>query len=103
MDRDAGQDERYRQAAADFGPALERLARGYERDPHLRDRGFYRTIDHAELGPLAFEGLPIHFERGEPKIDRPAPLHGEHNEYVFQQLLGLSDEEFADCVAEGVI
>jgi len=30
------QDERYRQAADAFGPALERLARGYERDPHLR-------------------------------------------------------------------
>lgn len=31
-----GQDERYHQAAAEFAPALERLARGYERDPHLR-------------------------------------------------------------------
>lgn len=36
MDRSTGQDERYRQAAEAFGPALERLARGYERDPHLR-------------------------------------------------------------------
>jgi RNA polymerase sigma-70 factor (ECF subfamily) len=31
LDR-AGQDERYRQAAAEFGPALERLARAFEAD-----------------------------------------------------------------------
>jgi RNA polymerase sigma-70 factor (ECF subfamily) len=30
------QDERYQGAAAEFGPALERLARGYEADPNLR-------------------------------------------------------------------
>jgi RNA polymerase sigma-70 factor (ECF subfamily) len=36
--RHQGQDERYAEAAAAFGPALERLARGYERDPdRLRD------------------------------------------------------------------
>ena len=30
------QDERYKGAAAEFGRALERLARGYEADPNLR-------------------------------------------------------------------
>jgi RNA polymerase sigma-70 factor (ECF subfamily) len=34
--RMAGQDERYAEAAAEFGPALERLARAYERDPDKR-------------------------------------------------------------------
>jgi RNA polymerase sigma-70 factor (ECF subfamily) len=32
----AGQDERYLEAAAEFGPAIDRLARGYEADPDLR-------------------------------------------------------------------
>lgn len=32
----ADQDARYQRAAAAFGPALERLARGYEADPDLR-------------------------------------------------------------------
>ena len=30
------QDERYLRAAAEFGPALERLAQGYEADVELR-------------------------------------------------------------------
>ena len=34
--RTAGQDQRYAEAAAAFGPALERLARAYERDPDKR-------------------------------------------------------------------
>ncbi len=33
---DSQQDEAYRAAAAEFGPALERLARGYEAEPDRR-------------------------------------------------------------------
>jgi RNA polymerase sigma-70 factor (ECF subfamily) len=36
MGTDPSQDERYATAAAEFGPALERLARAYEADPDLR-------------------------------------------------------------------
>ena len=34
--RSIGQEQRYLEAAAQFGPALDRLARGYEADPDLR-------------------------------------------------------------------
>ena len=34
--RSIGQEQRYLEAAAEFGPALDRLARGYEADPDLR-------------------------------------------------------------------
>jgi hypothetical protein len=34
--RAAGQEQRYAEAAAAFGPAIERLARAYERDPDRR-------------------------------------------------------------------
>jgi RNA polymerase sigma-70 factor (ECF subfamily) len=34
--RAAGQEQRYAEAAAEFGPAIERLARAYERDPDKR-------------------------------------------------------------------
>jgi len=27
------------------------------------------------------------------EVNRPAPLFGEHNQYVFGELLGLSDSE----------
>jgi crotonobetainyl-CoA:carnitine CoA-transferase CaiB-like acyl-CoA transferase len=31
-----------------------------------------------------------------------APCIGEHNEYVYKELLGISDDEIANLVAEGV-
>jgi len=37
------------------------------------------------------------------EIRRPAPLLGEHNNYVFGELLGLSEDEIAELVQEKVI
>ncbi len=31
------------------------------------------------------------------------PFVGEHNDYVFKELLGMSDKEIAELVKEGVI
>ena len=52
----ASQEERYSEAAAAFGPALERLARGYERDPE-RCRDLLQDIHVALWRSLArFDG-----------------------------------------------
>lgn len=74
-----------------------------ERDPQLRARGLYQELDHAEMGRLALEGLPVHLSRTPGRLHRASPLHGEHNEYVYREILGLSDEEFAECLAGGII
>ena len=37
------------------------------------------------------------------EIERPSPCLGEHNEYVYKELLGLTDDEIADCIVEGAI
>jgi crotonobetainyl-CoA:carnitine CoA-transferase CaiB-like acyl-CoA transferase len=36
-------------------------------------------------------------------IDRPSPCVGEHNEYVFKELLGMTDDEIADHIIDGSI
>jgi len=54
--RAAGQEQRYAEAAAVFGPALERLARAYERDPDKR-RDLLQEIHVALWRSLArFDG-----------------------------------------------
>lgn len=56
MDLGLGQDERYAAAAAEFGPALERLARGYEANPEAR-RDLVQDIHLAVWKSLAlFDG-----------------------------------------------
>ncbi len=34
---------------------------------------------------------------------QPAPCFGEHNHYIFGELLGLSDQELADLTQSGII
>lgn len=54
--RAAGQEHRYAEAAAAFGPAIERLARAYERDPEKR-RDLLQEIHVALWRSLArFDG-----------------------------------------------
>ncbi len=54
--RATGQEDRYAEAAAAFGPALERLARAYERDPDKR-RDLLQEIHVALWRSLArFDG-----------------------------------------------
>ena len=71
-------------------------------DPHLRARGFFVAPDHPEVGRHDLSGLPWKISGVEPRIAH-APLLGEDNVYVFTELLGLSFEEFAALVGQGVI
>jgi len=71
-------------------------------DPQLAARRHYRRVVHAEAGDTAYDGPP--FVLSECPIElRPAPLLGEHNDYVFKQLLGLSDEEIGEGYTAGYI
>ena len=38
-----------------------------------------------------------------PSELRPAPLLGEHNEYILRDILGMSDAEIEELVIEGVV
>jgi benzylsuccinate CoA-transferase BbsF subunit len=72
-------------------------------DPHLRERGFVVDVDHPEAGRRTTMGLPWRIG-GLPTHDvRHAPLLGEHNSYVFKDVLGLSDAEIDELTACGAI
>jgi crotonobetainyl-CoA:carnitine CoA-transferase CaiB-like acyl-CoA transferase len=70
--------------------------------PHLEERGFFVAPNHPETGPRIHAGIPWILSECSSRL-KPAPMLGEHNEYVFCELLGLSDEEFPELVADGVI
>ncbi|MFQ5875419.1 MAG: CaiB/BaiF CoA transferase family protein [Dehalococcoidia bacterium] len=70
------------------------------RDPQLSHRQHFQVLDHPEIGMSPYEGHAFMLEEA-PQIRR-APLLGEHNEYVFKQLLGMSDDEYATLLPQGV-
>ncbi len=69
----------------------------------LKDRGTYTQVDHPEIGKDWAVNPPWKLSETPASIRRHAPLLGEHNEYVFCELLGMSADEVADLEAEQVI
>ena len=72
-------------------------------DPQLEATGFYQTIDHIALGPWKYPRLPLHLSAFPDSPAQPAPMLGEHNGYVFGELLGLSGDEIERLTANGVL
>jgi crotonobetainyl-CoA:carnitine CoA-transferase CaiB-like acyl-CoA transferase len=72
-------------------------------DPQMKDRGFFETVTHAECGTHQYPGLPFRMSKTPNSFRLPAVRLGEHNEYVYKQILGVSDEEYAELEREGHI
>ena len=72
------------------------------RDPHLNERGFFEEISHPEAGIHRYPGVSWHMSRTPGRLRLPAPCFGQHNRYVFGELLGMSDEEVSRLDVEGV-
>ena len=71
-------------------------------DPQLAARGHYRKVVHAEAGERIYEGPPFIMSECPVEI-KPAPLLGEHNDYVFRNILNLTEEEINEGFVEGYI
>lgn len=70
-------------------------------DPQLLHRSHFQHLNHPEMGVCAYDAPSFRLSKTPPHLG-PAPCLGEHNEIVYTQILGLSDEEFAQLLVEGV-
>jgi len=77
--------------------------RGLVEDPHLIDREFFEEWDHPEIGRKKYDGILWKMSKTPGKIRRHAPLIGQHNNYVFGELLGLSQKKIDKLIEEKVI
>ncbi|MCK5653819.1 MAG: CoA transferase [Dehalococcoidia bacterium] len=71
-------------------------------DPHLNERGFFEELPHPEAGTHRYPGVSWRMSRTPGRLRLPAPCFGEHNRYVFGELLGMPDEEVSLLEDEGV-
>jgi len=72
-------------------------------DPHLKERGFFQELTQVDTGTYLYPGLTWKMTGTPNKIRRPPCLFGEHNEYVYRQVIGVSDEEYAELEKAGHI
>ncbi len=71
-------------------------------DPHLRSRGYFQVVEAAGWARPQ-HGQSFKLSRTPGRIRGPAPRFGQHNQYVFRQLLGLSAAELAGLEERKVI
>jgi crotonobetainyl-CoA:carnitine CoA-transferase CaiB-like acyl-CoA transferase len=72
-------------------------------DPQLEHHGFARMLIQPGWDPLFVEGDCFRSDVVSPAPLEPAPQHGQHTREVCAELLGLSDEEVAQLIVEGVL
>ncbi len=74
-----------------------------DRDPHMKARGYYVYLDHPETGHSAYDGPAMRLGETPGVLRTPAPLLGEHTMEVCERIIGLSMDEIADLLAEGIL
>jgi len=72
-------------------------------DPHLNQRGAIQKLSSPEGQSRKVVGPPWRFSRTPGSLDTWTPKLGEHNHYVFGDLLGIARDEIDTLIREKVI
>lgn len=71
--------------------------------PHLNARGFFEELDHPEAGRQSYPGLNLRMAGTPNHLRRHPVMLGEDNEYVYRDVLGLSEAEYDALVDSGQV
>jgi benzylsuccinate CoA-transferase BbsF subunit len=90
--------------ARGIASAVVETSRDVMEDRQLKARGYWREIDHAEMGRITVN-LPPFFATAEGRTREPAPppLLGEHTHEIATGLLGLTESEYTRLMNEQVL
>jgi len=91
------------------GPVMD--ARDVFFDPHVRERGFFEELSGheietgkgPEIGTHFYPGLSWKMANTPNRIRTPPCCLGEHNEYIYKEILKVSDDEYSELEKEGHI
>lgn len=72
-------------------------------DIQLRSMGYMTEVKVGNRGTMTFDGPPVFLSDGQKAGTDGAPLLGAHNDYVYRQLLGLSEGQVEQLVRDKVI
>ncbi|HUV51497.1 MAG TPA: CoA transferase [Dehalococcoidia bacterium] len=72
-------------------------------DPHLEERSAWVEVNHPIIGKQTVTAPPWKLSVTPAQVYRPGPLLGEHNQYIFGELLGMSSTEIDRFIEEKVI
>lgn len=102
-ERDPHEAERALLKAGVPASAVQSPEERIDHDANTAAWNLFPTVKHREMGAVRVDGLGVHLSKTDWSIERGAPCLGEHNEQIFQGLLGLSAEEVVELSEAGVI
>jgi benzylsuccinate CoA-transferase BbsF subunit len=73
------------------------------KDPQLKHRNHFRILPHPVIGDHAYNAPAYCLSKTPNHIHKAAPCLGEDVEYVYKDILGLTDDDISDLFVEGVI
>ena len=88
--------------AAGVPAGVVKNAADIQDDPQLAYRHYFWQLEHPEIGKHYCEAAGFTLSKTPTEIRMPAPLLGQHTEYVCREMLGMSDEEFVDLFNQDV-
>jgi crotonobetainyl-CoA:carnitine CoA-transferase CaiB-like acyl-CoA transferase len=73
------------------------------KDIQLLSRSFFASTSHPALGELTADTSPIHWTNTPKGSFKASPMLGEDSRYVYEELLGLSEEKIQAYKKGGII
>jgi CoA:oxalate CoA-transferase len=73
------------------------------KDEQLDFRQFWQEVEHPAAGKIKYPGPPFKHSETPGKIERPAPLLGEHNEKIICGLLGYDRKDLVRMRQMGIV
>ena len=83
--------------------AVRRPAERIDGDLNTSRWGLWPMVDHPVVGGVRVDGEPIHLSATDWSVEAAAPTLGQHNRYVYREILGLSDSDIDDLIDSEVI
>lgn len=83
--------------------AVRRPQERIDGDIATGSRDLWPMVDHPEMGGVRVDGQPVRFSKTNWVIERGGPTLGQHNHYVFAELLKRTPAEIHDLEQRGVI
>jgi crotonobetainyl-CoA:carnitine CoA-transferase CaiB-like acyl-CoA transferase len=72
-------------------------------EPQLREAGYFTELQTSDGELRDLPGLPWRLEGGPGPYLTEAPVLGQHNAYVYQELLGLPETEVDRMIEDQII
>ena len=72
-------------------------------DQHFKERNAIIDIDHPDFGIIKMQNVAPKLSETPGKVHKVGPNLGEHNDYVFKDILNKTDEELEGLRKKGII